>query len=137
MAQCSWRKRFFKSCQCIFTMSLLSPIERWTGPSFEQTWIPFHPRMLLSTSWEEDKMWKVYDDDDNVNNDDGQCTNFDQKIRLSWAKNKSANCTLHLILAKQNIVPFKTCSCLDTNFLKLDNWNNIWLSRIVKLTQSP
>ena len=41
-------------------MSLLSPIERWTGPSFEQTWIPFHPRMLLSTSWEEDKMWKVY-----------------------------------------------------------------------------
>ena len=52
-------------------------------------------------------------------------------LRLSWAKNKSANCTLHLILAKQNIVPLKTCS------LKLDNWNNIWLSRIVKLTQSP
>ena len=43
---------------------------------------PLHPRMLwFSGSWEEDKMWKVYDDD-NVNNDDGQCTNFDQKSVL-------------------------------------------------------
>ena len=77
-------------------------------------------------------------------------------LRLSWAKNKSANCTLHLIFAKQNIVPFKTCfssfsknkfevtvvgNCLvtltNTFYQQLDNWNNIWLSRIIKLTQSP
>ena len=32
-------KKIFKFCQCIFTISLLFPIEKRWGPSFEQIWI--------------------------------------------------------------------------------------------------
>jgi hypothetical protein len=35
-----WRRRFFKKIQCIFTLSLLSPLGEGLFPSFEQTWIP-------------------------------------------------------------------------------------------------
>ena len=31
----------FKSCECIFAILLLSPIEKEQGPSFEQTRTPF------------------------------------------------------------------------------------------------
>ena len=31
----------FKICQCIFTISKLSPLGKGWGPSFEQTWLPF------------------------------------------------------------------------------------------------
>jgi hypothetical protein len=34
-----WRRIFF--FQCIFTLSLLSPLGEGLSPSFEQTWIPF------------------------------------------------------------------------------------------------
>ena len=34
-------KRIFKNFQCIFTLSLLSPLGEALFPSFEQTWIPF------------------------------------------------------------------------------------------------
>ena len=33
-------KKILKVGQCIFTISLLSPLENGRGPSFEQTWIP-------------------------------------------------------------------------------------------------
>ena len=34
-------KKTFKSFQCIFSISQLSPLWERRGPSFEQTWIPF------------------------------------------------------------------------------------------------
>ena len=34
-------KKILKVCQCIFAISLLSPLGKGCGPSFEQTWIPF------------------------------------------------------------------------------------------------
>jgi hypothetical protein len=34
-------KKIFKDFQCIFTLSLLSPLGGGLFPSFEQTWIPF------------------------------------------------------------------------------------------------
>ena len=34
-------KKIFKSSQCIFTISKLSPLWEGCGPSFIQTWIPF------------------------------------------------------------------------------------------------
>ena len=36
-----FKKKIFKVRQCIFVISLLSPLRKWRGPSFEQTWIPF------------------------------------------------------------------------------------------------
>ena len=37
-------KKHFKFRQCIFTISLLSPLGKGLGPSFEQTWILITPR---------------------------------------------------------------------------------------------
>ena len=40
----SWKclkKKIFKCRQCIFAFSLLSPLRKGRGPSFEQIWIPF------------------------------------------------------------------------------------------------
>jgi hypothetical protein len=34
----------FFICQCIFTLSLLSPLGKGQSPSFEQTWIPSPPQ---------------------------------------------------------------------------------------------
>ena len=34
-------KKIFKFCQCIFAISLFSPLQKGHGPSFEQTWITF------------------------------------------------------------------------------------------------
>ena len=60
---------------------------------------PLYQRMLCakfgwnqpSGSGEEDKIWKVYDDDNDDDNGDGQRTNFDKKssslsFGLRWAK---------------------------------------------------
>ena len=33
-------KKIFKVCWCIFAISLLSPLRKGRGPSFEQNWIP-------------------------------------------------------------------------------------------------
>ena len=76
------KKLFFR--QYIFSLSLLSPLEKRRGPSFEQTRISFtHGCSVLSlveiasVVLEKKKMCKVYDKDDN--NDDEQRTNCDQK----------------------------------------------------------
>ena len=37
-------KKIFKFCQCIFVISLSSPLEKGWGPSLEQTWV-------LTTQW--------------------------------------------------------------------------------------
>ena len=37
----SFKKRILKKFQYNFTISLLSPLWGWRGPSFEQTWIPY------------------------------------------------------------------------------------------------
>ena len=61
MAQWFWRWRFFKSSQCIFAISKLSPLEK--GVAFHLNNLnPLHPRMLCakfglswtSGSWGED-----------------------------------------------------------------------------------
>ena len=36
-----FEENILKFCQCIFDISLLSPLEIGRGPLFEQTWIPF------------------------------------------------------------------------------------------------
>jgi hypothetical protein len=36
-----WRRRFFITFQCIFTLSLLYPLGKGVSPSFEQIWILF------------------------------------------------------------------------------------------------
>ena len=57
------------------------------GPSFEQTGFPFTQGCLVPSLVEigpvvlekKMKMWKVYDKDNDANDDDGQRTNLDQK----------------------------------------------------------
>ena len=46
LAQWSWKRRIFKFRQCIFAISLLSPLEKRCGHSFEQTWSPYHMNAL-------------------------------------------------------------------------------------------
>ena len=61
------------------------------GPSFVQTWMPFTqeftvPRLVEigPVVLEKMKMWKVYaNDKDDDNDDDGQWTNFGQKSSLA------------------------------------------------------
>ena len=61
-------KKIFKSCQCIFTISLLSPLWEGRGPSFEHTWIPFTQGYFVPSLVEigpvvlekKMKMWKVH-----------------------------------------------------------------------------
>jgi hypothetical protein len=50
LASWFWRRKFKKKIQCIFTLSLLSPLGEELSPSFEQTWIPFYPRMICAKS---------------------------------------------------------------------------------------
>ena len=57
----------FKSCQCILTMLLSSPLRKWSGLSFEETWILFTQARFVPSSIEigpvflekKMKMWKV------------------------------------------------------------------------------
>ena len=73
--------KILKSCQCVFGIS--------HGPSFEQIWIHFTKKIFYAKfGWiwasgsGEDKLWKVYDNDD-----DGQQTNFQKKYSLKfWAQ---------------------------------------------------
>ena len=78
---------------------IFSPWKRW-GPSFGQTWIPFTQGYFVSSFveigpvvLEKKKMWKVNNDYNANDNDNGQQTNCDQKAYLSlwlrWAKNSS------------------------------------------------
>ena len=41
-------KKFFKFHQCIFAISLLSPLEKGRGTSFEKNLNPLHPGMLCA-----------------------------------------------------------------------------------------
>ena len=50
------RRRFFKFCQCTFAISLISPLGKGQGPSFEQT--PFTqgcivPSLVEIDTWED------------------------------------------------------------------------------------
>ena len=65
---------------------IITPSQR-AGPSFVQTWIPFSQRYFVPSLVDigpvalenKKKMWKVNDDDNNGDNDDGQRTNCYQK----------------------------------------------------------
>ena len=76
---------------------IISPLgKRWV-PSYEQNWIPFNQGCFVPSLVEIGpvvleknlKMWKVYDKNDDNDNDDGQI--FIRKAQLSlqlrWAKN--------------------------------------------------
>ena len=84
-------KNLWKFCQCIFTISLLSPLGKGWGPSFEQTWIPFTHGCFVPSFVEigpailekKMKMRKVYDNANNDDDKDWQRTNFDQKSSLA------------------------------------------------------
>ena len=72
-------KKICKFCQCIFA-------------NFSQTWIPFTQECIVQSLVENGlvvqekkmkmKMWKVYDNANDNNDNDGQRTNFDQKSLL-------------------------------------------------------
>ena len=63
-----WRLKIFEFPQCIFAISLLSPLMKRHGPLFEQTWISFTQSCFVPSLDEIDsvvleksiKMWKVY-----------------------------------------------------------------------------
>ena len=86
LAKCVWGagKKIFKFHKCIFTISLLSPLGKDCGPSFQQIGSPL-PKHALLQVWlkltqrleKKRKIWKVYDDYD----DDRQqtITNFHRR----------------------------------------------------------
>ena len=90
------KKIFFNLSMYFRYFVIISPWKR-AGHLFEQTWILFTQRCFVQSLVEigivvlEKKMkkWKVYVNNDYGNDDnDGQRTNFDQKIDpwLGWAK---------------------------------------------------
>ena len=46
------KKKIFKLCQCIFAISLLSPLRKGRGPSFDQTWILITQECFVPTLFE-------------------------------------------------------------------------------------
>ena len=88
------KKKIFKVGQCIFAISLLFPLGKGPGPSFDQTWIPFTQGCFVPSLVEispvvlekKMKMWKVY-----ANDDDRQISirKVHLSLRLRWAKNWS------------------------------------------------
>ena len=58
------------------------PLRKGHGPSFEQTWIPVIQGCFVPSLEKKMKMRKVYDNNDDNDNDDGQRTNFDRKSSL-------------------------------------------------------
>ena len=89
LAQWFWKRRFFKFCQCN-SISLLSPLGKRHGPSFEQTWFLVIKEFFLPSLFEiapvvlekKIKTWRIYNDIDHDDNDDMQHTNFDQTSSL-------------------------------------------------------
>ena len=57
-----------KRTMCFHNLSSILPWKGRNPDPFEQTLIPSTQRGVLPSSWEEDEMWKVYNN--NVNNDD-------------------------------------------------------------------
>ena len=49
LAQCLWRRRFLKFVNVFFAISWLLPLGKGSGPSFEQTWIPFTQGCFVSS----------------------------------------------------------------------------------------
>jgi hypothetical protein len=43
-------KKIFKNFECIFTLSLLSPLEEGQSPSFEKNLKPLSPKMICAKS---------------------------------------------------------------------------------------
>ena len=43
-------KKILKIRQCIFATSLLSPLGKRGGPSFEQTWMPFTQGFIVAST---------------------------------------------------------------------------------------
>jgi hypothetical protein len=83
-----WR-RFLKNFQCIFTLSLLSPLQEGLSPSFEQTWIP-SPKddlcqvCLKLAQWFWRRSWKCK----SLQTDVGQqaIRKAHLRFQLRWAK---------------------------------------------------
>ena len=96
-------KKIFEFRQCIFAISLLSPLGEGWGPSFEQTWICFTQGYFVPSLVEigqvvlekKMKMWKVYRQTDRQTDrrmdrrtdgrTDGQTTDDRWSEKLTWA----------------------------------------------------
>ena len=88
-------KKIFKFCQCIFTISSLSPLGKGRGPSFEQIWIPFTQGCFVPSLVEigpvvlekKMKMWKVYRQTDRQTDrrTDRQTPDDSWSEKLTWA----------------------------------------------------
>ena len=86
------KNKIFKVCQCIFSISLLSPLGKGRGPSFEQTWITITQECFVPSLVEigpvvlemKMKMWKVYKQTDRGMDRQtvGRRTTGDQKSSL-------------------------------------------------------
>ena len=50
------KKKLFKVGHCIFSISLLTPLRKECGPSFEETWIPF-TKFALCQVWLKLALW--------------------------------------------------------------------------------
>ena len=80
LSQWFWRRRFLNIYIIIFFISPLSPLGEGRGPSFEKYLFPSTQKLFVRSLVEIDpvvlekkmKMWKVYDNDDAIANDDGQ-----------------------------------------------------------------
>jgi hypothetical protein len=84
----------FKNFQCIFTLSLLSPLGEGLSPSFEQTWIPFTqgwfvPSLLKTGPVVLEKKSKMqeFTNGQTLRQVNGQ-TDAGRSEKLRWAKNK-------------------------------------------------
>ena len=89
-------KKIFEFRQCIFTISLLSPLGEGWCPSFEQTWIPFTQGYFVPSLVEigpvvlenKMKMWKVNRWTDRQTDDGVPVIKKAQlSFQLRWAKN--------------------------------------------------
>ena len=95
-------KKIFKFCQCIFAISLLSPLGKGQGPSFEQIWIPltqgcFVPRLVEIDPVVQEKMNNVKslqtDGQTEGQTDDGRqvIRKAHLSFQLRWAKINALN----------------------------------------------
>ena len=88
-------QKIFKCCQCIFTISLLSPHGEGHGLSFEQTWFSptqgcFVPSLVKIglVVLQKSKTWKVYRLTDGQTDKQQAIRKAHLSFRIGWAKNK-------------------------------------------------
>ena len=122
------KKQIFKVCQCIFVISLLSPLGKGCCLSFAEIWIPITQGCFVASFVEigpvvlkkKMKMWKVYRQTDRQMDDRQQVIRKAHlSYQLRWAKKeekRSSNPALYLIYISQSLF------CTITS---LNHWSSI------------